>query len=164
MSDTRGCQGCKGGGGCGEKKGCGACCGKARPLSEEAVSLLSRFAQTPFLPATRFIMRSQRLHPLSVDALAPVYIEDAQETFGTVRRRAAALAELSQRGLIDIDYDAPLSGTDYQAIELSRAYLQFAHAVKVRGEREGLFDSADVQPGSMALTGAGQQMLEDMGL
>ena len=73
--------------------GCG-CCGTVY-LTEKESELLSLFAEYSFLPV------GQR----DEDAYPRILGEDAEE--------GNALLMLKLKGLVDIDYDRPLSGFDY---------------------------------------------------
>lgn len=85
--------GCSCSGNC---KSCGGC-GKALVLSEPEIRILEILGQIPFLPVAR-----------RADDMTPVYLEgDAQ-----VEETSAALQHLEAKGLISIDYDAPLTGAD----------------------------------------------------
>ena len=79
---------------------CGNCqgCGKALELTQGELDLMNTLAQIPFLPVAR-----------KADDMAPVYLEDprySQEEYSLI------LQVLEQKGLIDLDYSAPLKGFD----------------------------------------------------
>ena len=91
-----GCNGCSGS--CGS---CGGCGGNSLELSEGEIRMLVNLSQIPFLPVAR---------KMSDDI--PVYLEDgeySQEEYTLI------LQCLEKRGLIDIDYSAPLKGFDMTA-------------------------------------------------
>jgi len=103
---------------------CGGCsgCAKALVLTEAEIDMLKKLGQIPFLPVAR-----------KTDDMTPVYLEDSdctQEEYSLV------LQALEQKGLISLDYDAPLTGADMSA-----------------------YKGFPVQ-GSMALTGRGQTVLD----
>ena len=102
---------------------CGSCgsCGASLLLTQEEVSLLRRFGEIPFLPVAR-----------KASDMTPVCLEG--ENLSDI------LACLEKKGLIDIDYHAPLKGFDY------RAY------------------GAWPLHGSMALTARGQEVLDTLDL
>lgn len=113
---------------CGHDR-CGSCCGGdcggcggGLELTERELALLRRFAQLPFLPVAR-----------RYDGETPVCLEDGPEEAETL---AGAIAGLSLKGLIRLDYDLPLSNYDY------REYEDYPCR------------------GSMALTARGQTVLE----
>ena len=92
-----GCNGC--GGSCGTCGGCGG--GNALELSEGEIWMLKQLSQIPFLPVAR-----------RMDDDVPVYLEDDRYT----REEYTLILQcLEKRGLIDIDYWAPLKGFDMSA-------------------------------------------------
>ena len=92
-----GCNGC--GGSCGTCGGCGG--GNALELSEGEIWMLKNLSQIPFLPVAR-----------RMDDDVPVYLEDDRYT---QEEYTLILQCLEKRGLIDIDYWAPLKGFDMSA-------------------------------------------------
>lgn len=87
--------------------GCGACCGGTcggcageLTLTQAEIDLLDLLAQSPFLPVAR-----------RADSETPVCLEAGAATAETW---AAAILGLHQKGLIELDYDIPLSNFDYQ--------------------------------------------------
>ncbi len=105
---------------------CGGCKGCAGVLELHAheVEMLQRLGEIPFLPVAR-----------KASDLVPVYLEDADHT---PEEYSLILQCLEKKGLIDIDYHAPLAGFSpdaYQGYPLV---------------------------GSMALTAKGQRVLEIM--
>ena len=82
---------------------CGACsgCNKALELTQGELDLLNTLAQIPFLPVAR-----------KADDMTPVYLEDtaySREDYSLI------LLVLEKKGLIDLDYSAPLKGYDMAA-------------------------------------------------
>ena len=82
---------------------CGACqgCGKALELTQAEVDFLNTLAQIPFLPVAR-----------KADDMIPVYLE---ETAYSKEEYSLILQVLEKKGLIDLDYNAPLKGFDMAA-------------------------------------------------
>lgn len=82
---------------------CGACqgCSKALELTQGELELLNTLAQIPFLPVAR-----------KADDMIPVYLED---TAYTREEYSLILQVLEKKGLIDLDYSAPLKGFDMTA-------------------------------------------------
>lgn len=116
MGNPQSCGGC--GGNCGNCSGCSG----AMELTAGEIGFLQTLGQYSFLPVARHR-----------EDMVPVYLEDSalsQEEYSLI------LQCLEKRGLIDIDYHAPLKGADM------RAYVGFpVH-------------------GSVGLTQRGQQVLE----
>lgn len=80
---------------------CSSCggCAKTLLLSDGEIAFLNNLGQIPFLPVAR-----------KADDMTPVYLEaDAPENVSTV------LQVLETKGLVSIDYDAPLKGCDMAA-------------------------------------------------
>ena len=107
------CGGC--GGNCGS---CGGCAGSL-VLTQKEIDMLQLLGQVAFLPVAR-----------KASDMTPVYPESTDPDCSLV------LTCLEKKGLIDLDYRAPLAGFDYSA-----------------------WKGYPVQ-GSMALTQRGQQVLE----
>ena len=94
MSECNGC-----GGSCGTCGGCGG--GNALELSEGEILMLKTLSQIPFLPVAR-----------KMGDDLPVYLEEDRYT----REEYTVILQcLEKRGLIDIDYGAPLKGFDMSA-------------------------------------------------
>ena len=96
---------------------CGGCAGVLE-LTEEELLLLGRFAQIPVWPVAR-----------RADTETPVCLEEDA-------MRPELLSALAVKGLIQLDFDLPLTGFDYSAYD------------------------ACPHKGSMALTAAGQRVIE----
>lgn len=105
---------------------CGNCggCAKELVLTQREITILEFLGQIPFLPVAR-----------KASSMDGVYLEAPSEDLWT-----PVLAGLEKKGLIDLDYRAPLSGFDYSAYA--------AYPVH----------------GSMALTARGQNVVELMQL
>ena len=147
------------------RKGCcgGSCSDKVITLSATAVAMLEKLAQIPFLPVTRFVMGSSKSPHLSSIALAPVYLENAEESMEQVKESAAALLQLSEYGLIDLDYDSPLERCDYALYEAADLYAYFKKTVQ-DGQQQAdfLFDLPRLERGSLALTTRGQMAITQL--
>ncbi len=80
--------------------GCGGCsgCAKSLELTQPEIDLLRDLGQFSFLPVAR-----------KADDMTPVYLED---TSCSPEEAALVLQVLEQKGLISIDYEKPLTGTD----------------------------------------------------
>ena len=76
---------------------CGSCsgCGKSLTISPQELQWLETFGQIPFWPVAR-----------KRDDMIPVFPEDPREETSLI------LQCLEKKGLISIDYDGPLAGTD----------------------------------------------------
>jgi len=93
---------------------CGGC-GNSLTLTQAEMDMLRAFSQIPFLPVAR-----------KTDDLTPVYLETDDPDTGLV------LMCLEKKGLIDMDYYAPLRGFDYHAYD--RFPLHGSMALTARGQ------------------------------
>ena len=124
---------------------------------------MRKLAQIPFLPLTRFILASSQSDQLRSVALSPVYLSEERETPAHIRETGTTLRSLQEKGLITLDYDLPLSGCGYEVYRNSSAYRVFAECVAEGSRRPGfLFDRAELEMGSIALTGLGRYVLEQL--
>ena len=82
---------------------CASCggCAKQLFLSDGEIAFLNTLGQIPFLPVAR-----------KTDDMTPVYLE---ETDRPKEEYSLILQVLETKGLISIDYDAPLKGCDMAA-------------------------------------------------
>ena len=82
---------------------CSSCggCAKTLLLSDGEIGFLNTLGQIPFLPVAR-----------KADDMTPVYLED---TAYSKEEYSLILQALEAKGLISIDYDAPLKGCDMAA-------------------------------------------------
>ena len=109
-----GCNGC--GGSCGTCGGCGG--GNALELSEGEIRMLKVLSQIPFLPVARKMGED-----------LPVYLEDDRYS---PEEYTLILQCLEKRGLIDIDYWAPLKGFDMSAYKVYP--IQGSFGLTARGQ------------------------------
>ncbi len=102
---------------------CASCsgCANSLTLTQSELDMLRTFSQIPFLPVAR-----------KADDMTPVYLETDNPDNSLI------LMCLEKKGLIDMDYHAPLRGFDYGA---------YAHLPL---------------HGSMALTARGQSVLDTL--
>lgn len=147
--------------------GCGGCgCGGCSPaeiaLDRPQAAFLARFAQTPFLPLTRFLYRSSKEEELESVGLSAVFLEGGED-LAAAKATGALLEGLEELGLITLDYDITLSNFDYSPYEASPLFAQFRAAVAEGAGRPGfLFDTPVLEKGSMALTDLGQAVMEQV--
>lgn len=105
MSQCTNCQGCGG-------------CAKELLLTQPEINMLNTLGQLAFLPVAR-----------KADDMTPIYLE---ETAYAPEDYSAILQLLEKKGLISIDYDAPLPGADMSAY---KAYpVQGSFALTARGQ------------------------------
>ncbi len=144
---------------------CGGCKRSDQPigLSELEAEFLMCLAQIPFLPLTRFVMKSTRSEHYQSVALAPVFMNNAEDSMETVKETGEVLKSLEEKGLITLDYDQPLERGDYSLYETSQLYKYFVQTVD-EGKllKDSLFDKAVLELGSIALTMFGQAAVEQL--
>ena len=128
MASCGGCGGCASGGcasgGC--SAGCGGCGSGDMYLSELEITILTRFAETPFYPVG---------HDMALTR--PVCLE-WDEPEGDV---SDALEALQRKGLIEIDADEPLRGFSYGGYEKFQRHGSMA--LTARGQL--VLDLMDIQ-------------------
>ena len=96
---------------CGGCNSCGSC-SRQLSLTQPELDMLQNLGQFSFLPVAR-----------KTDDMIPVYLEESTyspEDYSTV------LQVLEKKGLISIDYDAPLKGTDMSAYKGYPVHGSFA--------------------------------------
>ena len=112
---------------------CAACggCAKQLTLTEPEIAMLQKLGQIPFLPVAR-----------KAGDMIPVYLEDSdfpQEEYSLI------LQVLEKKGLVSIDYDAPLAGADMSAykgypVHGSIALTAGGQAVVEQLEKQGIIE------------------------
>lgn len=147
---------------CGKSGGCsGGCRDRTIYITEDERGFLLRLAEIPFLPLARFVMRSSRSDDAVSVALAPVYLDEKNDSPDTVKKNGEILQSLEDKYLITLDYDLPLQNGDYSLFEDSQVYRDFQNTVAGGVTQDGLtFDLPELQRGSMALTTLGQDALD----
>lgn len=143
-----------------------SCCGAQSNeilLTEEDVEFLGVLAQTPFLPMASFILKSSKSSHLGSVALAPVYLKNLNDSMETVKSTGEMLKRLEGYGLITLDYDEPLQNYDYSDYSNAPLYAYFQQTVAEAPKTdEFLFDIAELELGSIALTHRGQQAIQQL--
>ena len=105
----------------GNCSGCSGCsgCGGSLELSQKEMDFLLLLGQVAFLPVAR-----------KKEDVQPVYLEDGE---ARQEENALVLQLLEKKGLVSLDYDAPLKGA---AMERYDAYpIQGSIALTQRGQR-----------------------------
>ena len=142
------CSGCSSG--CG--KSCSGCSSGA--LNDHEQALLLELAQTPFLPIVQFLRRESYFSAPEPLEPSPVYLHDGSEDTSEVELTSLALRKLASRGYLSLDADVPLSGCDYVLYQTSALRQRLAAL------HPGY--TIIVKRGSMALTAAGQEAVDDL--
>jgi hypothetical protein len=132
-------------------------------LSDEETDFLRCLAQTPFLPLAKFVLKSSKSTHLESVALAPVYLNDKDESMESVKKTAAILTSLAEYGLITLDYDEPLENGNYTVYSSSSLYAFFKETVTEGAKNKNfLFDTTALELGSIALTHRGRTIIKNM--
>ena len=128
-------------------------------VSDNQRAFLHRLGHSRYLPVARFTRTDSREEAFAVTALAPVFIQAAEDSMETVKEAGAFLQRLEDMGLITLDYDIPLDNHDYQAYKDSALYAYFCQTVREAAQKPGFMgDTPLLELGSMGLTEAGEQL------
>ncbi len=150
-------------GGCSGSNGihnCG-CQDRTIYITEDEKTFLTRLSQFAFLPLARFVMLSSQTDDAVSIALAPVYLNDKDDSSDTVKNNGELLQSLEDKYLITLDYDLPLKNGDYSMYEESGLYRDFRETARAGVIQDGLlFDLPELQRGSIALTSLGRDALD----
>lgn len=96
-------------------------------------------------------------------ALAPVYLSAPDDSMEHVKQIGHELSHLEDLGLITLDYDIPLQGYAYGEYKTSVLYAYFVDTVKGAAQLPNhAFDKPELELGSMALTDAGEALVDDL--
>lgn len=126
-------------------------------------NMLLALHERKYLPVACFSMTKKGEDSVYAVALAPVYLGSRQDTMEEVKVFGEELSQLEDAGYITLDYDIPLNGYGYAEYTESDLYAYFVKTVEEGKEKPGaLFDEANLEKGSMALTEAGTREVEKM--
>ena len=142
---------------------CGnGCCGNHAPeWTQGEKAFLEKLAKTPLLEVAQLLMRSTKSEHFERIALAPVHLEGRGDTMEQVRQTAQALQALEEKGIIAIDYDTPVEGSDYRIYHESEIYRYLVSTLEeAAANPDFVFNVAHMECGSLALTELGQALLE----
>ncbi|PKM76660.1 MAG: hypothetical protein CVU90_11265 [Firmicutes bacterium HGW-Firmicutes-15] len=145
---------------------CGDCCAhtlESLTINSKEISFLKKLVKCSYLPVSRFIMSSSIEEEAWLESLAPVYINSIDDSMETVKEIRTVLSELEKKGLISLDYDIPLQDYDYTQHTKSALFSYFKETVN-EGKRNPsfLFDTAEIELGSIALTEFGERVSENI--
>ncbi len=131
-------------------------------LTSLQVDVLLALSQRQCLPVACFTLEKEGNHAHAV-ALAPVYLGTPDDTMEQVKQLGEELDGLEEMGLISLDYDMPIKDYPYEEYKASILYAFFVKTVKEAAAMPGhLFDTAGLELGSMALTDAGMDLVEEI--
>lgn len=116
-----------------------------------------------YLPVCQFVLAMSTEDGTKMSALAPVIVLDASDDVTTVKEQGELCKGLEEKGMISFDYDIPLKGFSYEDYYKSAAFASFVETVNEGKSKHGfLFDTAEIETGSMALTSEGELIVEQI--
>ena len=132
-------------------------------LSSIQVDFLLALRQRQCLPIACFTFSKSDDNTRHGVALAPVYISAADDSMELVKKLGKELSLLEQMDLITLDYDIPLQNYPYEEYKNSALYAYFLQTVSEAARQpDATFDKAGIDLGSMALTDAGEEMVDQI--
>ncbi len=114
------------------------------------------------LPVARFALTASKAHHAYAVALEPVYIADPGDSLEQVKAYGALFAGMEDKGLISIEYDAPLDGYAYAEYRQSSAYGTLPRRPPRRRRAASRSDTPVLELGRMILTGKGRAVIDRM--
>lgn len=130
-----------------------------RQLTLAQQDFLDRLAHHHYLPVARFTLKDSREADFASTALAPVFLQSAQDDMATVRQMGASLQQLEDLGLLTLDYDIPLGSYDYALYRESALYAYFCSTVAEGAQNpDFLGDTPLMELGSIAPTDEGARI------
>lgn len=131
-------------------------------LTEAQTDILLALCQRQCLPVACFSLARSSDDAYAI-ALAPVYLNAPDDSIEQVKWLGAELAQLEEMDLITLDYDIRVKGYAYEEYQASLVYRYFVKTVEEAAAMpDHVFDTPVLELGSMALTEAGQRMVEEL--
>lgn len=132
-------------------------------LSSMQVDILLALRQRQCLPAACFTLAKADDSERHAVALAPVYLVTPEDSMEQVKRLGSELSYLEDMDLITLDYDIPIRDYAYEEYKTSALYAYFVKTVEEAAQRPNpTFDTAILELGSMALTDAGTEIVDEL--
>ncbi len=130
-------------------------------LSPMQVDILLALRQRQCLPVACFTFANSGDDTRRATALAPVYLGTPDDSMEQVKQLGGELIILEDMDLITLDYDLPIRDYPYDEYKNSALYAYFVKTVEEGALRPGAaFDTPELELGSMALTEAGEDMVD----
>ncbi len=130
-------------------------------ISPVQADILLALRQRQCLPVACFAFAKEDDEARYAVALAPVYLSAPEDAMTQVKQLGGELSMLEEMGLITLDYDIPLRGYPYEEYKTSALYAYFVKTVQEAAQRpDPAFDTPKLELGSMALTDAGEEMVD----
>ena len=119
--------------------------------------------QRQCLPIARFCLQSSKDEELFAVALSPVYLSKPDESMEQAKAYGRALAQLEAMDLLTLDYDIPLRHYPYREYHTSELYAYFVQTTAEAALLpDAAFDTPCLELGSMALTEAGENEVDEL--
>ena len=132
-------------------------------INSKEKSFLKELVKYRYLPVCRFIMSSSIDEGARIVSLAPVYLNSVDDSMETVKETRNVLYELEEKELISLDYDIPLQDYNYTQYTQSALFAFFKETVNEGKKNPSfLFDTAEIELGSIALTELGEKFSENI--
>ena len=132
-------------------------------LSPVQVDILLALRQRQCLPIACFSFAKTGDDTHRSVALAPVYLSMSSDTMEQVKQLGQELSQLEAMDLLTLDYDMPLRNYAYDEYKTSALYAYFVKTVEEGAQRPGATcDIAKLELGSMAITEAGDEMVDEL--
>ena len=128
-------------------------------VTEAQKEFLHQLGHHHYLPVARFTVTDSREEAFIATALAPVFLQAADDDMETLKEAGVFLQALEDLGLITLDYDMPLNKYGYEEYKASALYKYFCTTVAEGASRPGFLGNTPVLDlGSIALTEAGEEI------
>lgn len=125
----------------------------------QQTQILNLLCQNKHLPIVRFELRSSRDPGLCSYALQYVYLTEQDASMEEVRKTAAVLQDMEEKGLIHCNFRLGVTTKrEYEIYEKSDLYQYFGQIVEQSKENPTfLFDTPRLKRGSVTLTKQGRE-------
>ena len=135
-------------------------CNHSPEISPEELQLLKEIASAKRYPIANFELYSSRHDDIYTGALENVHLLSPEEEMTPVVQRGELLEQLSEKGLLELDYDLPsYVKSDYVIFKESSLYKELEEAVAEAKESGFTFDIAHMTKGVARLTVKGNYAL-----
>ncbi|MEA5014792.1 MAG: hypothetical protein VB099_09555 [Candidatus Limiplasma sp.] len=130
-------------------------------LTPTQADILLALRQRQCLPVASFSLGKTGDEARRGVALAPVYLSSPEDSMEQVKELGHELSLLEEMDLLTLDYDMPLQNYPYEEYKASTLYAYFVKTVEEAAQRpDSTFDTPLLELGSMALTPAGEDMVD----
>lgn len=132
-------------------------------LTPMQVDILLELRQRYCLPVACFSLAKTDDDARHGIALAPVYLSSPDDSMEQVKQLGNELSLLEDMELLTLDYDIPLQQYAYEEYKTSALYAYFVKTVQeAAAQPNATFDTPKLELGSIALTDAGEAMVDEL--